>query len=454
MPAESLISIDGVNHYYGEGLLRRQILFGISADIRRGEIVIVTGPSGSGKTTLLTLIGGLRSTQEGSLRVLGHELNGAPERALVDVRKRIGYIFQAHNLLASLTARQNVEMALALHPDIAPKERRARSIAMLKAVGLGERVDHRPDQLSGGQKQRVAIARALASGPQILLADEPVASLDRKSGRDVADLIHDLAKRDGCTVLLVTHDHRILDIADRVIHVEDGRLSSLSDAVLSNTQQLFGMLAQTNRNGELTRRLAQLPVNEFASLLDDVTTQFQHFLRVIAISNSEAFDSMLEQVIEAFTVKFGQVLQADRATLFLLDAEHGQLWSKVAQGDGEKPLDIRVPSTAGIAGHVVTTGTLLNVPDAYADSRFNREVDEQTGYRTRNILCVPITDSSRRIFAVAELLNKRGAAAFDAADERRLCEFASSIGVVLESWWRMSKQELQPDAPLVAAPCV
>ncbi len=454
MPAESLISIDGVHHYYGEGALRRQILFGITADIRRGEIVIVTGPSGSGKTTLLTLIGGLRSTQEGSLKVLGHELNGASERALVEVRKRIGYIFQAHNLLASLTARQNVEMALALHPDIAPKERRARSIAMLKAVGLGERVDHRPDQLSGGQKQRVAIARALASGPQILLADEPVASLDRKSGRDVADLIHDLAKRDGCTVLLVTHDHRILDIADRVIHVEDGRLSSLSDAVLSNTQQLFGMLAQTNRNGDLTRRLAQLPVNEFASLLDDVTTQFQHFLRVIAISNSEAFDSMLEQVIEAFTVKFGQVLQADRATLFLVDAEHGQLWSKVAQGDGEKPLDIRVPSTAGIAGHVVMTGTLLNVADAYADPRFNREVDEQTGYRTRNILCVPITDSSRRIFAVAELLNKRGAAAFDAADERRLCEFASSIGVVLESWWRMSKKELQADAPLVAAPCV
>ena len=111
----------------------------------------------------------------------------------------------------------------------------------------------------------------------------------------------------------------------------------------------------------------------------------------------------------------------------------------MAQSDGEKPLDIRVPGTAGIVGYVATTGKILNVPDAYAEPLFNRAVDEQTGYRTANLLCVPIKDSSNQIFAVAELLNKRDAASFDAADERRLCEFASSIGVVLESWWRMSK---------------
>jgi putative ABC transport system ATP-binding protein len=439
MPSESLIAVDRVSHYYGDGALRRQILFDISTEVRRGEIVILTGPSGSGKTTLLTLIGALRSTQQGNLQVLGQELNGATERDLVRVRKNIGYIFQAHNLLPSLTARQNVEMALALHPDIPAAERYARSIEMLQAVGLGNHVEFRPEQLSGGQKQRVAIARALASRSQIILADEPVAALDRKSGRDVADLMRDLAKQRGCTVLLVTHDHRILDIADRIIHLEDGRLSSFSEAVLSNTQQMFSMLAQNNRKGELTRRLSQVPVDEFSSLLDEVTTEFQHFLRLVGMSDADAFDSMLEQVIEAFTIKVGQILQADRATLFLVDAEHGELWSKVAQSDGEKPLDIRVPGTAGIVGHVATTGNVLNVPDAYADPLFNRAVDEQTGYRTDNLLCVPIRESSSQIFAVAELLNKRGAAAFDAADERRLCEFASSIGVVLESWWQMSK---------------
>jgi putative ABC transport system ATP-binding protein len=439
MPSEPLIAIDRVSHYYGDGALRRQILFDISTDVRCGEIVILTGPSGSGKTTLLTLIGALRSTQQGSLQVIGQELNGAAERDLVRVRKSIGYIFQAHNLLPSLTARQNVELALELHPNISATERRVRSIEMLQAVGLGEHVEFRPDQLSGGQKQRVAIARALASRPQIILADEPVASLDRKSGRDVAELMRALAKERGCTVLLVTHDHRILDIADRIIHLEDGHLSSFSDAVLSNTQQLFSLLAQNNRKGELTRRLSGLPVDEFSSLLDEVTTEFQQFLRLIEMSNSDALDSMLEQVIEAFTIKVGQILQADRATLFLIDAEHGQLWSKVAQSDGEKPLDIRVPGTAGIAGHVATTGTVLTLPDASADPLFNRAVDEQTGYRTHNLLCVPIMNRSNQIFAVAELLNKRGAPSFDAADERRLCEFASSLGVVLESWWQMSK---------------
>jgi adenylate cyclase len=214
---------------------------------------------------------------------------------------------------------------------------------------------------------------------------------------------------------------------------------SFSEAVLSNTQQLFSLLAQNNRKGELTRRLAHLPVDEFSSLLDEVTTQFKHFLHLIEMSNSDALDSMLEQVIEAFTIKVGQILQADRATLFLVDAERGQLWSKVAQSDGEKPLDIRVPGDAGIAGRVATTGKVLNIPDAYADPLFNRAVDHQTGYRTHSILCVPIMNRSNQVFAVAELLNKRGASSFDAADERRLCDFASSLGVVLESWWQMSK---------------
>ncbi len=221
---ESVIAIRNLNHYYGQGALRKQILFDINLEIQPGEIVLMTGPSGSGKTTLLTLMGGLRSPQEGSLKVLGQELRGASTNKLVEVRRDIGYIFQAHNLLKCLTARQNVQMSLELHPKYSPQESAAKAAAMLKAVGLGERVNYYPDNLSGGQKQRVAIARALVSQPKLVLADEPTAALDSKSGRDVVELMQRLAKEQGCTILMVTHDNRILDIADRIVHMEDGHL--------------------------------------------------------------------------------------------------------------------------------------------------------------------------------------------------------------------------------------
>jgi putative ABC transport system ATP-binding protein len=223
---QPVVSIENLNHYFGKGSLRKQILFNISLEIQPGEIVLMTGPSGSGKTTLLTLMGGLRSPQEGSLKILGEELAGATKNQLVEVRRNIGYIFQAHNLLNCLTARQNVQMSLELHPEFSSQEAAAKSAAMLEAVGLGERVNYYPDSLSGGQKQRVAIARALVSHPKLVLADEPTAALDSKSGRDVVELMQRLAKEQGCTILMVTHDNRILDIADRIVHMEDGHLKS------------------------------------------------------------------------------------------------------------------------------------------------------------------------------------------------------------------------------------
>ncbi|MFN4067123.1 MAG: DevA family ABC transporter ATP-binding protein [Thermosynechococcus sp.] len=228
---EPVIHIQGLNHYFGQGQLRKQILFDLCTRIEAGEIVIMTGPSGSGKTTLLTLIGALRSAQEGSLRVLGQELRNATKEQQIQIRRQIGYIFQAHNLLHSLTARQNVQMALDLQPHLSQKEVRERVEAMLCAVGLGERLDYYPHELSGGQKQRVAIARALVGHPKIVLADEPTAALDKKSGRDVVEIMRTLAREQGCTILIVTHDNRILDIADRIIHMEDGRLSETTVAI-------------------------------------------------------------------------------------------------------------------------------------------------------------------------------------------------------------------------------
>ncbi|MBD2163130.1 DevA family ABC transporter ATP-binding protein [Calothrix membranacea FACHB-236] len=221
-----VISIRNLDHYFGHGQLRKQILFNINLDIYSGEIVFMTGPSGSGKTTLLTLVGGLRSAQFGSLQVLGRELCGANHQQLVESRRRNGYIFQAHNLHGSLTALQNVKMGLELHQHIGLAEMCSRSAQMLEQVGLGNCLHYYPDQLSGGQKQRIAIARALVSHPQIVLADEPTAALDGQSGRDVVNLMQKLAKEQGCTILMVTHDNRILDIGDRIVHLEDGELKS------------------------------------------------------------------------------------------------------------------------------------------------------------------------------------------------------------------------------------
>ena len=432
------VALVGVNHYFGAGALQKQILFDVSTEISAGEIVIVTGPSGSGKTTMLTLIGALRRVQEGSVRILGEELNGAGNRVIGRVRTQIGYIFQAHNLLEALTATQNVQMALLLHRELSGREIQRRAVEMLEAVGLGSRLDHFPGQMSGGQKQRVAIARALAARPRIILADEPTASLDKQSGRDVVTLMHDLAKQEGVTVLLVTHDNRILDVADRIIHLEDGRLSSFTTAVTANTQRMMDMLAQQNRKGELARHVAGLSVDQFSKALAELTAECEQFLRVVEMSNTEAFESMLEQMLQAFTLKVGEILAADRVSLFLVDRTRHELFSKVAQGDGAKPLDIRVPLGAGIVGRVASTGQAMNIPDAYAEPLFNRSVDQNTGYRTRSILCAPIVDRKGEVFAVAQVLNRRDGQPFDGRDETRLREFASSLGVVLESWSRMS----------------
>lgn len=221
---QAIITAKNLSHHFGEGQLQKQVLFNIDLDISAGEIVILTGPSGSGKTTLLTLLGGLRAAQSGSLKILDQEILGASKRTLSQLRCDIGYIFQAHNLLSFLTAKQNVRMALELHDRFLDRDLDAIAAKILTDVGLAERIDYYPDELSGGQRQRVAIARALASHPKIVLADEPTAALDKKSGRDVVEIMQRLAKEQGCTILLVTHDNRILDIADRILYMEDGRL--------------------------------------------------------------------------------------------------------------------------------------------------------------------------------------------------------------------------------------
>ena len=216
------IALAGLSYTYDKS--DRPVLRDVDLAIAPGEIVLLTGPSGSGKTTLLTLIGALRAMQTGSCQVLGQELAGASERQRVALRLRIGFIFQQHNLLGFLTARQNVAMSLELDTASGETDRLARAGEMLAAVGLGDKTESLPGQLSGGQRQRVAVARALVGSPGLVLADEPTAALDRQSGQDVVRLLTELARSRGVPILLVTHDPRILDIADRIVAMEDGRI--------------------------------------------------------------------------------------------------------------------------------------------------------------------------------------------------------------------------------------
>ncbi len=220
------ISIRELDFSYDEAGRPKQVLFEIDLDIWPGEVALLTGPSGCGKTTLLTLIGGLRSVQSGQLHVLGRGLHGCTRGELTEIRRHIGFIFQMHNLLDFLTARQNVQMALQLHAELGREELTERVHRMLDLVGLGPQVNSYPAQLSGGQKQRVSIARALAGHPKLVLADEPTSALDSKTGREVIDLLVGLARKERCPILMVTHDTRIADMADRMISMEDGRIIS------------------------------------------------------------------------------------------------------------------------------------------------------------------------------------------------------------------------------------
>ena len=233
MATSAAVDLRDLSHFYGSGTMRRQVLQGVNLSVAAGEVVLLTGPSGCGKTTLLTLVGALRSVQEGSVEVLGQQLAGASRRDRQRLRRSIGMIFQGHNLLRCLTAEQNVQMGSDLLPGLSYRARRDQSREWLRAVGLGDELHKLPHDLSGGQKQRVAIARAIAAHPRLLLADEPTAALDSQTGREVVELLRRLARDQGCAVLMVTHDPRILDIADRLVRMEDGRLLEAGKPALS-----------------------------------------------------------------------------------------------------------------------------------------------------------------------------------------------------------------------------
>lgn len=223
------IEVRNLTKTYTEGITASRALDGVDLDVHSGEVTLLMGPSGSGKTTLVSIMGAILRPTSGSVKIAGREITGLRERELPAVRlNHIGFVFQGFNLFPTLTAAENVELALKLK-KIRGADARKRARALLDDMGLTEKYNAYPADLSGGQKQRVAIARALAGQPDIVLADEPTAALDKDSGRTVMKMLRVLAHEKGRAVVIVTHDSRVVEYADRIVKIEDGRVSDVAE---------------------------------------------------------------------------------------------------------------------------------------------------------------------------------------------------------------------------------
>ncbi len=216
------VEVKNLTKVYGTGPTAFPALRGVSMNVEPGEFIMLEGPSGSGKTTLLSILGCVLAPTEGEVKLFGEPVSGRPESQLPQLRlSYIGFVFQGHNLVASLTARQNIMLVLQLR-GWSVRSASQEAELLLDQVGLPGKAESKPRDLSGGQRQRVAIARALAGGPPLILADEPTAALDAENGLKVTEILRQLARQQGRTVLVVTHDNRIFHLADRILHIEDG----------------------------------------------------------------------------------------------------------------------------------------------------------------------------------------------------------------------------------------
>ncbi|WP_068377313.1 ATP-binding cassette domain-containing protein [Paraglaciecola hydrolytica] len=430
MSSDISISVKNLDFFFGSGELKKQILFDISTDIRAGEIVIVTGPSGSGKTTLLTIVSALRSVNTGSVQIFGKELCGAKSKDLEQVRKNIGFIFQQHNLIAALTALQNVVLGIRISGKYKGSQIEQRAIEYLHLVGLGERIHYLPEQLSGGQKQRVAIARAMAAEPKILMADEPTASLDKQSGRDVVDQMKSMAKEQGSTILLVTHDNRILDVADRIIYLEDGQIASFNEAVIDSSQHMMKVVADTP---------SERPNNQNESDFDsqyfmvDLSLQSQRILALKSKINPIAFKGVLTNALTDFTTRACEIFDTHGFVLYLANE---QAWSVTPLGSSSGQQIGTYPNQGGVVNAVRDLNKSLLITNSFGDKRIEPALDKQFD-EAQMIMAVPLRRRSGEVFAVVQCRRLSNKAVFTERDLKLFELFCSSITGLLEAYSKL-----------------
>jgi putative ABC transport system ATP-binding protein len=294
---DPLVKVQDLSFAHERGANGQQVLSSLTMHLDPGELVVLTGPSGSGKSTLLTIIGGLRSTQEGSVEVLGMQVVGAAQRQLIQLRRGIGFIFQQHNLAPALTVSQNIQMGLQLGGGHRGSDARERIERTAARVGLTEHLNKLPGRMSGGQQQRAGIARALVNEPSLVLADEPTASLDRDSGQMVMDLFNELAAG-GSAVVLVTHDKRVIDQADRILTLEDGRLVPNAEAFMKDTSSSLQKLMQIDA-GRLGRLMSFGHALAQVALADGTVDELERAAMVDALRARKIFSgSELELVVD------------------------------------------------------------------------------------------------------------------------------------------------------------
>jgi putative ABC transport system ATP-binding protein len=366
-PADYGIEVAGLNHWYISGDTKHHALVDNNLQITRGEIVIMTGPSGSGKTTLLTLIGGLRTIQQGEIRLRVNPIvapQGQSELRqlarlsatdLVHLRRDIGFIFQTHNLFPSLTAFQNVRLAMELR-ETSESDMRRKAVELLSLLGLDKRVDYKPESLSIGQRQRVAICRALVNRPSLVLADEPTASLDEKSGHQVFELFKQFSTENKTTVLIVTHDKRILDMADRIVNMVDGRI--ISDVL----PRLVEEVTQFLRHCPLFRELTPSTV---AGVAEKVSVETHAFGDVI-VRQGEPGDKFY-------------VIHRGRAEVHKQDDGSGRVLATLKEGDffGELALLNDQPRSATVVAQEPLELFVLSKEDFLATIHTSEPFDKQ-----------------------------------------------------------------------------
>jgi putative ABC transport system ATP-binding protein len=361
---QPLLRITSLNHSFGAGETRTQVLFDNNLAVQPGELVIISGPSGCGKTTLLTLIGGLRTLQEGNVEIWDvaaesyRSLAGMGEEQLVQVRKMIGFIFQRHNLFEALTALQNVRMAQQLKQ--VSDDWNQKATELLGRLGLAERISYKPQQLSGGQRQRVAVARALINQPKLILADEPTAALDERSGAAVIQVLQQLAREESCTSLIVTHDSRIMNEADRIVDVERGRI--VNNIVVAERLFLYNSLRQCVLFAALLPREQFRIADRIAiGVHPDVRVQAEVLQRCPwfkVYPPGSVIVRQGERADEFFLIRRGKVLATRE------DGSSGsRLIGQLGKGDffGDRPLLRDEPRSA--------TGTAVDTVEAYTIGR-------------------------------------------------------------------------------------